>query len=109
MIHYSCDMCGQIIQTEDELRYVVKIEVYPADETDEELDGIDDPKHDMAEFNIGEEKEIEEEKEVEEGPEDDEGDMEYRTLRFDLCSECHKRYIRDPLFVKSHRSRFFDN
>jgi hypothetical protein len=96
-------MCGQIIQTEDELRYVVKIEVYPADEIDEELDGIDDPKQDMAEFNI------EEEKEVEEGPEDDEDDMEYRTLRFDLCSECHKRYIRDPLFVKSHRSRFFDN
>ncbi|MHC4197056.1 MAG: hypothetical protein ACYSRP_03975 [Planctomycetota bacterium] len=103
MIHYSCDMCGQIIQTEDELRYVVKIEVYPADETDEEHDGIDEPKHDMTELSI------EEEREVEEGPEDEEDDMEYRTLRFDLCSECHKRYIRDPLFVKSHRSRFFDN
>jgi hypothetical protein len=96
-------MCGQIIQTEDELRYVVKIEVYPADETDEEHDGIDEPKHDMTELSI------EEEREVEEGPEDEEDDMEYRTLRFDLCSECHKRYIRDPLFVKSHRSRFFDN
>ncbi len=59
MIHYSCDMCGQLIQTEDELRYVVKIEVYPADETDEEQDGIDDPKRDMAEFNIEEEKEVE--------------------------------------------------
>lgn len=102
MIHYSCDMCGDLIQTEEELRYVVKMEVYPADE-EEEHECVEGLKQDMAEFNI------EEEREVEEGPEDDEDDMEYRTLRFDLCSECHKRYIRDPLFVKSHRSRFFDN
>ncbi len=102
MIHYSCDMCGDLIQTEEELRYVVKMEVYPADE-EEENECAEGFKQDMAELNI------EEEREVEEGPEDDEDDMEYRTLRFDLCSECHKRYIRDPLFVKSHRSRFFDN
>ncbi len=102
MIHYSCDMCGKVIQTEEELRYVVKIEVYPADDVEEENEEFDALKDDLAEFNL------EDEKEQEEGS-DDGDDMEYRTLRFDLCPECHKAYVRDPLFVKSYRSRFFDN
>ncbi len=100
MIHYSCDKCGKVIQAEEELRYVVKIEVYPADCVEEENEEFDDIRDDLAEFNLEDERELED---------SDDEDMEYRTLRFDLCSECHKSYVRDPLFAKSYRSRFFDN
>ncbi|MFQ5862050.1 MAG: hypothetical protein ACE5IC_02910 [Candidatus Brocadiales bacterium] len=102
MIHYSCDMCGKPIHPEEELRYVVKIEVYPADESDEENEELDETQDALARYNL------EEERELEEGFEDEE-DLEYKTLRFDLCPECHKAYIRDPLSVKSYRSRFFNN
>ncbi|MFQ5956691.1 MAG: hypothetical protein ACE5KK_02835 [Candidatus Brocadiales bacterium] len=102
MIHYSCDLCGKPIRPEEELRYVVKIEVYPTDESEEESEEFDGTGDGLAGFNL------EEERELEEAPEDEE-DMEYKTLRFDLCSECHKSYIRDPLSVKSYRSRFFNN
>ncbi|OHB96172.1 MAG: hypothetical protein A3I59_04740 [Planctomycetes bacterium RIFCSPLOWO2_02_FULL_50_16] len=98
MIHYSCDMCGSIIKTEEELRYVVKIEIYPADDDEEENEELGSIGDDIAGFDLEDEK-----------GEDSADDMEYKTLRFDLCSECHKRYVRDPLFVKSHRSRFLDN
>ncbi|MEK7369368.1 MAG: hypothetical protein AABZ62_06855 [Planctomycetota bacterium] len=100
MIHYSCDMCGSIIKTEEELRYVVKIEIYPADDYEEENEELGSIGDDIAGFDLEDEKGLEE---------DSADDMEYKTLRFDLCSECHKRYVRDPLFVKSHRSRFLDN
>src|SRR3989338_4213539 len=98
MIHYSCDMCGSIIKTEEELRYVVKIEIYPADDYEEENEELGSIGDDIAGFDLEDEK-----------GEDSADDMEYKTLRFDLCSECHKRYMRDPLFLKSHRSRFLDN
>jgi len=93
-------MCGSIIKTEEELRYVVKIEIYPADDDEEENEELGSIGDDIAGFDLEDEKGLEE---------DSADDMEYKTLRFDLCSECHKRYVRDPLFVKSHRSRFLDN
>jgi hypothetical protein len=93
-------MCGSIIKTEEELRYVVKIEIYPADDYEEENEELGSIGDDIAGFDLEDEKGLEE---------DSADDMEYKTLRFDLCSECHKRYVRDPLFVKSHRSRFLDN
>lgn len=103
MIHYSCDMCGRPIHPEDELRYVVKIEVYPTDEPEDENDEFDEVGSSLADFDLQEDRESDEEDVVE----DD--DLEYKTLRFDLCSECHKIYIRDPLSIKSYRSRFFNN
>ena len=30
MIHHSCDLCKRLIDTEQDVRYVVKIEVYAA-------------------------------------------------------------------------------
>lgn len=35
---------------------------------------------------------------------------EYKTFRFDLCAKCHKKYLQDPLFLKSWRqTRFSEN
>ena len=46
MVHYTCDMCGRPLLAEEDMRYVVKIEVYTAcdamdmdddDDIDEEI------------------------------------------------------------------------
>lgn len=97
MIHYTCDMCGKSLHPDEDVRYVVKIEVYAACESEDEEEDFEDSEEELTDYNPSEE----EEEDVEE--------MEYRTLRFDLCSKCHKMYIQDPLFLKGHRSRFFNN
>ena len=93
MVRYSCDMCGRSIIPEEDVRYVVKIEVYAAcdsmevdNDFDEELtDDYDDDDDDME-------------------------DVEYKTFRFDLCSKCHNKYLEDPLTIKSiRRGRFSEN
>jgi len=60
MIHYSCDMCGSIIKTEEELRYVVKIEIYPADDDEEENEELGSIGDDIAGFDLEDEKGLEE-------------------------------------------------
>lgn len=100
MVHYTCDMCGKPLQAEEDIRYVVKIEVYTAcdamemdDEMSEELEEMDENDND---------------------DDDDPLDMlengEYKTFRFDLCTKCHEKYLQDPLSIKSwNRTRFSQN
>ena len=47
MIHHSCDLCKRLIDTEQEVRYVVKMEVYAA--LDPALDDADDDRDGLAE------------------------------------------------------------
>lgn len=98
MIHYTCDMCGKPLHAEEDTRYVVKIEVYASYEPEEETGELDDVAEELSESDTEAGAE-------EEGTED----MEYKTIRFDLCAKCHNVYIQDPLFLKGHRSRFFNN
>lgn len=95
MVHYTCDMCGKHINPEEDVRYVVKIEIHAAGQPEEDEE---EAFEDMDELEEYEQKDIEDDEEV-----------EYDSIRFDLCSKCHKIYIQDPLFIKNHRSRFFNN
>lgn len=88
-------MCGKHIHSGEDTRYVVKVEVHATGQPEEEEEDFDD---------IDELEEYDQEEDIE-----DEDEMEYDSLRFDLCSKCHKIYIQDPLFIKGHRSRFFNN
>jgi hypothetical protein len=88
MIRYSCDLCKRDLDPEEDLRYVVKMEVYAAFDpviTDEE----DDRDH------------LQEIQDILERIEDSEneyvGDDVYRQIRYDLCPECHRRFLRNPL------------
>jgi len=95
MVHYTCDMCGKQIHTDEDVRYVVKIEIHAAGQPEEdEEEDFEDMMDELEEYDP---KDIEDE------------EVEYDSIRFDLCSKCHKIYIQDPLFIKSHRSRFFNN
>ena len=88
MIHFTCDCCNRTIDSERDLRYVVRMEVYAA-QGDADCEVDDDRDHLL---------EIEEIIERLEDIEDERiGEDIYQQVRFDLCSECRKKFVRDPL------------
>ncbi len=84
MQHFTCDLCGREI---DRQRYIVRMEVYPAFDPDE-LSADPDADHldELAEL-ISQEI-LEEMEPVDPGP---------HLLRFDLCENCRRRFLQDPL------------
>ncbi|MEX0727042.1 MAG: hypothetical protein WD065_12270 [Planctomycetaceae bacterium] len=70
-------------------RYVVKVAVYPAfdpeeiTEDDVEADHLQDVSDMLAQMEASGKMELE--------------DCAAKTLRFDLCPECRKKYLKDPL------------
>lgn len=98
-------MCGKPIATEEDTRYVVKVEVYA---TCDSMD--DDCEFDEELITEYEEDEEDNDEETDNYDSDDIEDVEYRTFRFDLCSKCHSKYLQDPLSIKSiRRGRFSEN
>ena len=102
MVHYTCDMCGKALLLDEDVRYVVKIEVYaaydPMEVTEEEID----EDHTEELNQLCESLENADEREVEE--------QVYKTFRFDLCAGCHERYLKDPLgLLAKKRVRYSDN
>jgi len=88
MMHFTCDCCKQPIDPDSEMRYVVKLEVYGAmglcdDDLDEDRDHLEELQ-DILER-------------VEDAEDDCLGDDVYQQLRFDLCSHCRKKFVRNPL------------
>ncbi len=86
MLHFSCDLCGRQL---GDRRFVVKLEVYPAfdpeefDEEDLQADHLQEISELIEEMELTGDQEIE--------------DCETKQLKFDLCSECRRRYLKDPL------------
>lgn len=89
MIHYSCDRCKQIIDPEEDLRYVVKLEVYAAMEPID-VDDIEDDRDHLVEI-----QEILER--LDDAESESVGDDVYQKQRFDLCTECYRQYIKNPM------------
>ena len=90
MIHYSCDRCGRPINPQDEIRYVVRMEV---EAVMEPLEGgvVEDEDRD----HLMELHEI-----LEHGDELNNpliGDGVYRRERFDLCPACHRKFMQNPV------------
>jgi hypothetical protein len=89
MIQYACDLCKRELDPQDDLRYVVKMEIYAAfDPTavDSEAEDCD---------HLEEIQDILER--MEESPGEQIGDEVYQQLRFDLCPECRRKFIKNPL------------
>lgn len=89
MVHYSCDLCKRLIDGEEDVRYVVKIEVYAAldpslDETDDDRDGLQDVQEMLGRMDDADSEGVTQE------------DV-YQNLRFDLCPECRKKFLKHPL------------
>ena len=88
MIHYTCDRCKRQIDTTNQNRYVVQIEIQTAQE--ECVAAAEDDVDHLAELH-----------QVLEGMVDEEFDEaeEETTHRgsYDLCPECHKQFLHNPL------------
>jgi hypothetical protein len=90
MLHVTCDLCGKDLALGEDHRYVVKMEVFAAhdpakiteaDLDDDHMEAVSELLRDL-EDNGG-------------GP--DVAEPVYRHFRYDLCPECHKKFVRDPL------------
>jgi len=93
MIHYSCDRCKRTIDTALETRHIVKIEVQAALDSPATEERDDDRDH-LAEIHeMLESLDLDDEQAYEE--------HEYRKLSFDLCPDCYRKYIQDPLGSES--------
>lgn len=95
MIRYSCDLCKRDIDPQEDLRYVVKMEVFAAfdptatEETDNDRDHLQEIQDILERLEDAENDQI--------------GDDVYQQLRFDLCPECRRKFVKNPLgrdFVK---------
>ncbi len=88
MIHYVCDCCKRPINQTQELRYVVRLEVYASLDSAEE--GVDDDRDHLQEIqDILEQLDDSQDQQI--------SDDVYHHARFDLCSDCRKRYVQNPL------------
>jgi hypothetical protein len=90
MLHVTCDLCGKELLPGDDQRYVLKMEVFAAHDPAEICDADLDEDH------------IEAVSQLLRDMEDNLADPEeaapaYKKFRYDLCPECHKKFVRDPL------------
>jgi len=89
MIRYSCDLCKRNLDPQDDLRYVVKVEVYAAFDP-AAIDNDEEDRDHLEEIQDILER-------MEDTSNDSIGDDVYQQLRFDLCPECRKKFLKNPL------------
>ncbi|HEX3999001.1 MAG TPA: hypothetical protein VHX65_10655 [Pirellulales bacterium] len=98
MIHYSCDLCKRLIDPEEDLRYVVKIEVFAAVDPvdgDQSAGNHEDDRDHLQEMQEILQRMDETNSDLTGG--DAVGEDVYQQLRFDLCPECRKKFAKNPL------------
>ena len=89
MIHYSCDRCKRQLDSQDEFRYVVRMEVRACLDLGPGVEDEADRDHLM---------ELHEILECAEDAESDFVDDDiYQQQRFDLCPECYRKFMRNPM------------
>lgn len=89
MIHYSCDRCKRPMDPDEELRYVVKIEVQAAMEPLYPEEVEDDRDHLQEVQEILERMDDEADENI--------GDDIYQRRRYDLCPQCYRKFMQNPL------------
>ena len=89
MMKLTCDLCGKILLLDEDVRYVVNIEVFaaadPMELTAEDLKK--DLRRELREL-VERLKKMDPEKAQ---------DSVYRSFRFELCPACQREYLKDPL------------
>ena len=88
MIHFTCDCCKRSIDSKQDLRYTVRLEVYASLDTTEE--NVEDERDHLQEI-----QDILEH--LDDSDDDQLGEDIYQQQRFDLCSDCQKRFMQNPL------------
>lgn len=85
MVHITCDICGKEMVLSEDQRFVVKMEVFAA--------------HDPLELTEAdlEEDHMEAVSQLLRDEEDPQPAPHSKKFRYDLCPDCHKKFVRDPL------------
>ena len=88
MQHFTCDVCGKPMTLGDDRRYVVKLEVFAAHDPSELTDADLDTDH-MEEVS----------QLLADEAADDTAALAptFKQFRYDLCPDCHTKFLRDPL------------
>lgn len=90
MLHFICDMCGKGLLVESDVRYEVTIEVKSA------YDIMEINKADLKKRNLKKEMKELVDKLKDKDPQEIEDEV-YKVFKFDLCRECQKKFIKNPL------------
>ena len=87
MIHFTCDRCKRVIDPEQELRYVVRMEIEAVMDPIRENEPQDDRDH-LLEID-----------EILERVEADDAAVEdvFHKRRYDLCPQCYRKFAASPL------------
>ena len=97
MLHFTCDHCGKGLGPGEEQRFVVKIEAYAAEDPrelteadldEDHLEAVSEMLRDMEDCSL-------------------DIDEPNKQFRYDLCHDCHKRFIQDPLGKESTHKLYF--
>jgi len=89
MIHYTCDRCKRVIDSEQELRYIVRMEIEASMDPVHEHEVADDRDHLMEIDEILDRVEAEESDAI--------CDDVYHKRRYDLCPQCYRKFAANPL------------
>jgi hypothetical protein len=89
MQHITCDLCGKGLRAGEDHRYVVKIEAYAAHDPAELTEADLDEDHMEALSKTL--------RELEENEVSADLVEPHKNFRYDLCSECHKKFVQNPL------------
>ena len=89
VIRYECDRCGRPLTANGADRFIVRMELYaaggPVEFTSDDLnrDHDDEIRAVLDQLSAADPDEVE--------------DQTYRCLRFDVCADCHRALLRNPL------------
>ena len=89
MIRYECDRCGRPLTANGTDRFIVRMELYaaggPVEFTSDDLnrDHDDEICAVLDQLSAADPDEVE--------------DQTYRCLRFDVCADCHRALLGNPL------------
>ncbi len=94
MIHYTCDRCRRQINTDDQPRYVVVIDIQSVTEsTSDPLDALE-PEEDLDQLAVLHQslEGLDDPAILNEGHDEDSHRGHY-----DLCASCHREFLANPL------------
>ena len=89
MIHFTCDRCKRELDPTEDLRYVVKLEVFAAVDLPESNDVEEDRDHLLEIHELLEH--------LDASGIESSGDDLYHKHSYDLCPTCHRKFIANPL------------
>lgn len=94
-IRYACDKCGLRMKANDGGRFIVKMELFAA-AGPVDLDAVEssDPRQGVREIIAS----------LAQADPDEIEDRNYRSFRFDLCDECRRLLLANPLGMGGSRS-----